>query len=287
MLNLFKKGIVETLAMLHTARVKPFENINKWLFLQERIIKNIIYIERNIRKSKEEISALNKYRKTPNNRIDKEESNRIKNTIKYNQYKIDEYKYTIDIYKSIGDGIAFTFLNKHDIKPQNFKESPGFISEKHGIKKEKQYMRYAFKKGLITIFNDITSTLKYADLIIITPNGPVAIEAKSSSNDNPRLQRQENKANKIFNYLANDTTEDLYDIPGTVRRVSNTTPEKNHTKKLNALIFKAEEQGYAYKKVEKGVLYFVATQEPEQDELGRILKISKLKDPYAFFFKCQ
>ncbi|MBT9393988.1 hypothetical protein KLP40_12520 [Hymenobacter sp. NST-14] len=269
--------------MLHEARKSPYKSINKWLILQEILIKRIIYVENNIRKAKSIVSELNKLRKDPVNRLSKDDSLKAKENTKNSKYNIDEYRFILKIYKSIGDGIAFTFLHKFDIKPQNFKESPGFISEKSGIKKEKQYMRYAFKNGIIAIFNDITSTLKYADLILITPEGPLVVESKTSNNDNLRIQRQEANTKKIFDYLSNDTADELYGINGKIRRIEPSSHEINYTKNLNKVIAKAYNQTYSYSKVEDGVVFLATFTEFTESTLGNIIKASNLTIPFAFY----
>ncbi len=283
MIYLYKKSILQLLAMLHEARKSPYENINKWLVLQETLIKRIIYVENKAREAKSIVSELNKLRKDPANRLNKDDSLKAKENIKNLQDDIEEYRFILKVYKSIGDGIAFTFIPKFDIKPQNFKESPGFISDKSGIKKEKQYMRYAFKNGIIAIFNDITSTLKYGDLFLITPKGPLIIEAKSSNNDNSRIQRQEASTKKIFDYLSNDATDKLYGVSGQIRRVEPSTHEVNYTKNLNKVIKKAYNQIYSHNKVEDGVIFLATYTGFPESNFGKVLKSANITKPFAFY----
>ena len=62
------------------------------------------------------------------------------------KYQIEEYRWILDIHQSIGDGIAYTFIHKLDIKPLNFKESAGFLSGKKGFILEKKYFVLLIKK---------------------------------------------------------------------------------------------------------------------------------------------
>lgn len=54
-------------------------------------------------------------------------------------------------YRSIGDAIAFTFIDRHDIKPQAEKELAGFISCKKGNRAKREALRMVFKSGGIAI----------------------------------------------------------------------------------------------------------------------------------------
>ena len=86
MINRYKKTITSILDKLHNARKKPFEKIEKWLIIQEILIKKIIYVENRIRKQKQEIKSCNKFRKDSDKRINKRESYEIKKLIKYKKY---------------------------------------------------------------------------------------------------------------------------------------------------------------------------------------------------------
>lgn len=186
----------------------------------------------------------------------------------------------INIYKSIGDGIAFTFLNKYDVKPQNFKESAGFISDKIGFKNEIKALRYSYSKGLIAILNDITSVLKYSDLTIVSKNkAPLAIEMKTSDNINPRIERQREKANSIYSYLTNDTTENLYGNEGETIRLALRSPEINYVNNINNLIEQAEKEGTSSELIEEGLLYIVSYKVFTPEKYTKIFAESNITDP--------
>ena len=155
MINYYRQSIINLLAAVHEARKSPFENINIWQNVQEELIKKLSYAEKRIRFLKKEITEINKIRKTSYKRLSKDESLSEKANLKRKKLKLEEYRWLIDIYKSIGDSIAFTFLHKLDIKPQNFKQSSGFITEKSGFTNERRMFRYTFKIGGIAILNDL------------------------------------------------------------------------------------------------------------------------------------
>ena len=269
--------------MLHNARVKPFENIQKWLVLQEALIKKLIYVEKRIRSCKAEIKSLNIKRKNAKNRLSKEESKAVKERIKILKYQIKEYHWIISILKSIGDGIAFTFIHKLDIKPQNFKESPGFISGKKGLILEKKILRYSFRNNLVAILNDITSVLRYADITLITNDGYVPIEAKSSIMNNSRVKRQEDNTNKLFKYLTEDVTSDLYgDGSKIMQRVEIGSPEINYLDKFNEIIISAERKGFDYVKFENGFTCLITFEEVDNSVFDLAVRKQGLTEPFAF-----
>lgn len=282
MINRYKKSIFSLLDSLHEARKNPFDNIDKWLLIQENLIQKIIYVENRIRANKKKIKDLNFERKNRKIRLSKDESNLAKIKIESYKNQIEEYNFIIQIYQSIGDGIAFTFIHKLDIKPQNFKQSAGFISQKSGLKKEKQILRYAYKNNSIAILNDITSVLRYSDIMLISKNGIQAIEVKSSKNYNKRVERQEENAQKLFNYLQNDISIGLYQENLVMQRVESTSEDINYINKLNTLIENCNGKGIKSKIVEKGVLYLVAHNHFDKNELDNILLNSGLKKPSAF-----
>lgn len=284
MINRYKKTITSILDKLHNARKKPFEKIEKWLIIQEILIKKIIYVENRIRKQKQEIKSLNKYRKDSEKRINKRESYEVKKLIKYKKYQIKEYKKILGVYNSLGDGIAFTFLDKHVIKPQNFKELPGFISRKKGITKEKKILRYLFSIGRIAILNDITSVLRYADITLIGGHRTfTALEIKTSNNLSSRMLGQQKKEKKLYKYLKNDVVEGLYSNGRVMHRVATEIPEINYIEQINDLIEKAEKSGIAYSLMEKDLLYVVFYNEFPKVKLDNILSKHKLKKPYVLY----
>jgi hypothetical protein len=77
MLNLYKKSILALLEMLHAARIRPYDNVGKWLLIQETLVRRIIYVENRIRISKNKVTELNKQRKNPQARLSKEEPHQL------------------------------------------------------------------------------------------------------------------------------------------------------------------------------------------------------------------
>ncbi len=281
MTNRFNKSIKFLLFSLHEARKKPFENINKWLILQEHLIKKIIYVENQIRKLKSQKKEINRQRKNPKKKISKEVSKELKHTLDQIDSKINDYHRVIEIYESIGDGIAFTFICKFDIKPQNFKESPGFISGKSGLINERKFLKYAFTNNVIAIFNDITSVLKYADITLITKDGFKAIEVKTSLNTNQRTKRQEEKAERLYRYLEEDIVQGLYSKDNVFQRVE-IGNEVSYVNQFNELINKTNYKGITSSCFEKGMLCIVAYNLFDKKVLNEIVSKSNFQEAIPF-----
>lgn len=284
MLGYYRNAIIGLLQLIQKSQNSIFDDTLVWKNVQEKLIKRISRCEDKIRNLKKRYKEINIIRKNPNNKISKEESILLKRELSRIDYLLGEYHFLIRIFKDIGNSIAFTFIHKYDIKPQNFKESSGFITQKDGFIKEKKVFRKIFKKGGIAILNDLTSSLKYCDITLITEDGYVPIEIKSSkNNNNKRVLRQKSNAEKIFKYLTEDKIEELYDIKTTMHRISLKTNEENYIKDINLLIEESKENGVASKLVEEGVLYFVAHSDPNNFEiLSKQLQVNKLDKPVAF-----
>src|SRR5690606_25362697 len=131
------------------------------LLIQEKLIVSLTNIEYRIRKAKNEASGIKKLLANKNLQNSKEKSKQLKAQSKILLKRIDDYQNIRILFKSIADGIAFLYINRFDLKAQNFKQSTGFISNKKGSRLERKCFRYAFKAGGIAIMNDLTNVLKY------------------------------------------------------------------------------------------------------------------------------
>ena len=280
MIKRYAKSLKVLLNELHECRKKPHKNIEKWLSLQLKLLNKVRDLEIKIQERKTNIVQLKRNLKTPAFVKSKVESQNIKSKINTQFQRIEDYKFVISCFKSIADGIAFTFINKFDIKPQNFKESAGFITGKEGLKMELKALKYSYRKGLIAILNDLTTVLKYNDLTIITSGKFVSVEMKSSELDNSRIQRQKTKSEKLFNYLEKGETTELYGLDGNFIRQSMMTPERHYSKKLNLLIDKTRKTGIAHSLIEPGLIYFVCRfSDSVEKELDIVKKKYDLEQP--------
>lgn len=284
MLGYYSKSICKLLDEIHCLKKQPFNDIQSWKRIQLSLVKKNIYIENKIRLTNKSIKDLNFYRKNPQQILSKIESNKIKNKLARLKVRLEDLRYVLKVYKSVGDAIAFTFINKLDIKPQNFKQSAGFISEKEGLVQELIEFKKAYKTNIVAILNDLTSSLKYCDITLCTSNGLFfPLEVKSSDAKNSRIERQEKNAEKVFKYLREDVVENLYGNEGIMQRHELGSKEINHVLKLNQAIEVSKINGYEFISVEKGLSYLVAHNHKKdfRNKLDEHVK-SNFKKPMPF-----
>lgn len=186
------------------------------------------------------------------------------------------------MFRAVGDGLAFTYLNKYDIKPMAFKQSPGFISGKKGLRFERKILRLLFKHGEIAIMNDLTNCLRYADMTVVTHGVPKLIEAKKSYSDSPRVRRQLKDSQDMQQYLFNDVTAELFGPNMKVERSESHAEERDNIERLNMLINKTLSKGEVFKKMEDGLYYFAAIADYGYEHFQN--RIAKMKRPPMVLF---
>jgi hypothetical protein len=144
MIGYYKNALIKMFSLLNDIKAAPNESLHKCFDLQILIIKSIFRIEKNIKKQKNEINNL----KNEFNSLKDEESRKhnifISATIKRKKEMILAYKDIIHIFRCVGDGIAYLFIDKYDIKPMVFKQDSGFLSGKKGFRTEMKIFRQAF-----------------------------------------------------------------------------------------------------------------------------------------------
>lgn len=258
MIRYYKRSLINLFGLVQKLRVNPYERSKTCLQIQESLLKHVCYIEQKIRECRAREQHLNKelhFRRT--HRLVKTEAQKIKNLINSLVKKHDEYQHLLVIFRSIGDALAFTYIDKWDIKPQSFKQAPGFLSQKAGLKRELKIFRGVFSLGHIGILNDLTNCLRYGDISVPKEGKQYIFEVKSGKSSNSRIQRQLAKARKLTNYITNDETDSLYGINGEWQRVSLHSPEVHHRRLLNSLIKDALENQNIYAEVEDGLYYIL------------------------------
>jgi len=257
MIQYYKKTLIDLFRTLHCINHQPFKGRCECLAIQEQLIRKLCYIENRIRSQKSCLKELKAFfASKPVRPIKKDEAKRIKKKIHQTQIIIKEYQLLIKTFRAVGDGLAFTYLDKYDIKPMAFKQSPGFISGKKGLRFERKILRLLFKQGEIAIMNDLTNCLHYADMTVVTHGVPKLIEAKKSYSDSPRVRRQLKDSRDMQQYLFNDVTTELFGPNMKVERSESQAEEKDNIERLNMLINKTLSKGEVFEKVEDGLYYF-------------------------------
>lgn len=203
----------------------------------------------------------------------KEEAAKVKKRISSLKAALEDYRNLIHAFKDIGDGLAYTYLNKWDIKPMSFKESPGFISGKKSNRLERRVLRGAFEANGIALMNDLTNCLRYGDLTIPRGDAFMLLELKSGKHRTERDARQMAASKLITGYLDNDVATGLYELPHPICRQSLTTQESDHLEALNKLISKSD--GNVFEVVEPGIVYGILRDDNFDDLAPLMLEMSK------------
>ncbi len=259
MLIYYRQTLLRLLEKLRLLRTSPLESHQLCLDIQETLIRKITYLEKRIQvlkaRIKEQKISLKTKRSVP---LTKDEANIIKSRIEHSQYLIDEYQNLKYTFKTIGDALAFTYLDKWDIKPLTFKESTGNLLGKEGARLERGAFRKALQLGHIAILNDITNCLRYGDITVPKEGYPLIFEMKSGKVRNDRTERQLNGIEKIVNYWNTDRAEGLYKDNFDMMRIDAHSTDTHHREKLNEIIRVALAKGKNWLEVENGVYYYVA-----------------------------
>ena len=257
MIERYKPALLDLFKDAQRLRTDP-KDVALCASIQERLIRRISRIESRIqavrRETQEVRNQLSAKREGANARA---EAHALKKLIESQTEKIEEYSNLLYVFKTVGDAIAFTYLNRWDIKPLSAKESAGFISGKSGSRFERHVARRAWSRGFLTILNDLTNCIRYADITVSKNGSFLLVELKKSQNISPRGKRQLETLASMSNYLETDQIDRLFGDPGPTIRASMHAEELDHCEVLNSLIEQARGVGYAFTEVEAGMFYFV------------------------------
>lgn len=269
---------------INEGKANPFCNNSIWLDIQEDIIRVITNIERNIQKNRTEKKELRSQLGNPSKRLAKKESTFYKKKIDLIELKIDSYLELLIIFRTLGDCIAHTFINRFDIKPQSFKNKTGFISNKKGNRLERKCLRSAFQLGGIAILNDLTNSLRYFDITFIKSIDEwIPFEIKSGKHKTKRDVRQEENYKRLISYLFEDVPQEILQKGIKSTRVPLKNNVVDYISEVNRLIAKAKKVGLVVEQVEKGLVYVINYDKPfNSQELNSKLSKQNLVSPIPF-----
>lgn len=256
----YRRALTSLFRQLQYIALEPFAHGEKCLTLQQELVKYITSIEKKIRSRKSFSRAirseLSSRRLIP---LSKVEAQCLKSKRIILENEIAEYAVLLTILRDVGDGLAFTYLDRFDIKPMAFKSSPGFLSGKEGGRLERKFLRHCFKEKDIAILNDLTNCLRYGDVTVIDmEDGPTIVEIKSGSRVTERGMRQIAGMQELARYFQEDTIDKLDGFQGPITRHALMSEEEHHRDKLNALIaLSVEHRKSSYEQVEEGLFYVV------------------------------
>lgn len=277
MLKRHEATLLNLFARVKTIQDNPDGTHAECLALQEHLLVKIAYIERRIRVLRKRLRELKGRlgNPDPSQRLSKQGAVAVKEAIASCNSSIEGYWYMHGLLREIGDCIAFTYIDKYNIKPMAFKESSGFLSGKKGTRFERKALRLAFAHGGVAIMNDLTNCLRHGDLTVPAGGFPFLLELKCGKGGNQdRANRQKERLEKLGRYFATDRITDWYH-PGEIQRRAYHAPEINHAEELNNLIVEALESGRSHKRMEEGLHYLVEAPrpgtEPSYDTFGEIV----------------
>lgn len=294
LINYYKRSLVDLFARVQEVRDRPLEQRRNCLGIQEDLLRRVVYVEKRIKHLRAEIKELKGTLsgKGPV-RLSKAEARQAKDRMQLRRQNIEEYREILYLLKSVGDALAFIYFSKWDIKPMAFKENSGHMHGKEGLWHELNLLRVVFEvDGAVAILNDLTNSLRYGDLMVVSKGYWGPIEAKSSYNTSPRAKVQQTELEKMHRYLVEDQTEELYGIPGVTVRSDLLVEERDHVDDLNEIIRVAYKEGFAFSEVEEGLYYYICYDshsggwDLENDMPGGfhlLLEEFKSKQPLFFF----
>lgn len=281
MLKYYKKHIFLLKDMLDN--IDPAsEDFKPLLELQKYIVERILDTERRLKKKKTEFNEL---KKSLNNKSSGKEKSKInKSKIKKINDTISGYKYLLYVWRCFGDGIAFKYVCKWNLKRLLFesdspaiKQAAGHIGGKAGLKMEWHLVKNAAINKVPAILCDITNSIRHGDVCLLGASDPFVIEVKSSKNKNKRVSRQIKAIDSIHSYLEKDEGT-IGGFEG-MRRVNIPVEEKNHNETFNKVINAARKGKILNVCPEPGLFYlgFSVGSNPNYDEL-----LSGINEPIVY-----
>lgn len=263
--------IIKTLRLLKLLQKQPIRRSQLGLVIQERLIAMISRAERRVQANKKSIRSY-KYG-IAIDRLSRTEASHIKSQIDRCTYAIDKSRRLIGFCRDIGDSIAFIYLDRWDIKPLALKEAAGNISGKTGARLERAILRDLYKHGYLCLLNDLSGSMRYADLTVFHGHRVFSlIEAKSGNGGNKkRAARQKASVSAVLEYLRDDSGE-LMGQP-VIRRALAEKP-RYHVGTINRMVEQLANrpETEVVREVEKGVFYFVGSDNLSITSLSRLAK---------------
>jgi len=258
MIGYYRKTLVELFTKVQRLQADPQGNLALCLDIQETLVRKVTYVENRVRLLRRGIrQAAGSLRTKRADPMPKSTATEHKDRIHRYREQVEQYHTLLSVFRSVGDAVAFTYLDKWDIKPMAFRQGPGFLSGKSGLRFERRILREAFRCGRAAILNDLTTSLRYGDITLPSQDTVEFVEAKTSSFGGSRARRQTEAIEKICGYLRDDLVTGLYRPGWEMRRTDMHAPETNHRCELNRLIGDAYRGSRNYAEVEEGLLYFV------------------------------
>lgn len=238
------------------------------LDFQSYLIKQIVRDEKRLKRRKDELVTLKRGLRDKD--LGKREAKKLKDLIKKRKESIAGNKYLLYLWRCFGDGLAFKFISKWNLKrflyeadSSEIKQTSGNIGGKDGLEHELALLIDAIKNNVPAILCDLTNVIRHGDLCLLGASDPVVIEVKSSKNRNKRVERQFEAIEKIHKYLR----EDVGEVGGveSMQRVELHGEERHHGDEFNKALDLSKDSPYIKLNPEKGLYYIVLNTAHEKD----------------------
>src|ERR1035437_4656475 len=236
------------------------------LAIQEELIVRKSNVERRIRVLRQHRRALSF--ELSKRHSDRGRANELKSAIARIDDRIQEARLLDSVYLDIGDAVAFTYIDPWDIKPLVFRERAGFISGKKGARLERKVLREVYRVGGIAILNDLTHSLRYADLTVIhkPKTNFLLMELKSGrGGSRVRAHRQLKAAERVTNYLKTDKVQDLYAPGQEMLHYSVHSAPVYNADAINRMLAKTTMDSLVREEVEAGLHYIAIVGDWSED----------------------
>ena len=182
MLGYRRRSFNEVHALLRRIAELP-QDIPALLACQRILLKEIRRAEAHITRYKDELRATRVLLKT--SRPDRRVAQRLKARVKWIELRIEAYRHLIYIWRCFGDGIAFSYVDKHAVKHAYYeteteavKQDAGFISGKEGLKEEVLLVEDAAKAGVPSILVDLTNSIRHGDVCLLGGSDPYLVRSR-------------------------------------------------------------------------------------------------------------
>lgn len=275
----YKEDFIKAALLLNSLKESP-ERIDIIVTLHKLIIRGILKQEKLIRFDRHGDKRLAFFRK--NKRPEREVSTRIKRACEKLRERIEERKQIIFLYKCFGDGIAYIYQSMYSLKHLYYndsyqvKEDAGYISGKRGFIKEWKIFLIGIKYNVPVVMSDITNIIRNGDVCALGGDDPLPIEVKLTKHEYPgaRAMRQLASISEIVSFYENDYAKqfrggaDAYRIPLSFKQI-------DYIDDINKIVIACENEIYAYKEVEKGIVYFCINTRIREDDLNSAMKKMK------------
>lgn len=247
------------------------EDIDAVRQINEKLLALLTSAETAIARHGEAKKTLTRQLKTQ--RLPKAETQKIRSKIKRVDSYIKAQRDQVFVWKSIGDALAFVYLDPFAIKHMYFdtddyeiRQDAGALYGKEGLEAELQVLNSALDHDVPAILCDLTNVLRFGDICLLGNSDPFPIEVKSSSRLNQRGLRQIAKLEKLHDFLETDNAEDFRGFSGQTKRIASSTLYY-HRDAVNDAINNALVNGHAVVTPEDGLHFLVMRTDSYSNEI--------------------